>query len=1325
MSSLIMMAKLWPHGLRRIGISMGFLPFHLVDSFIDIDPFVMSIPRQVVSKAYAGSLADVLKIGTYLGQPGSRSGATTKAVLEVALKHLTSDPPRLDLDDLDEQDLKRRARLALASVPILNAMAIAAGAERVQGVVTEEVEGITKRIRDLSTDSIDALCRWLDFCIGTLGVSLEGEGSPKDRQDRVWKCFRLLYNLLFHSSRYLLPKFLSSSAFLDLVVRIWMDPVHESGYLFFDVREPTIKTCPLLWVFNHCADNKEGLARILETVEIRGQVHRLPYTFSRRARQVREAIEKKSIIPLQAVLYFGILIDTLSCMPRNPHDERISRAMRKPSYIHEFSATLNVVLDSIRESADNRQAKGSLMYLLYQVCRNVHLMYPDGARAFSRLIADGYLRQIGEVLSSSKDDGNDRSLGLEALQMVSLYVPTPPFITRALELARAQPKLLRMRLSDRQPEGLDRVWKDLWDTVDDHGRVLRVWGGEIDLCDNLSGSATGWKIHVRASRGSVRGVRASSTVQGNVRRKIGGDGIGGSVWRGEWIINVGRKANFAWYPHSWRSFHASLLADAFNKGLDTQAMIERMQQYPDHQQGEVLPTIEYSSLAPKLNVQSLRGLNWWDRERIDFKPRCLKPRYIELPDRSRTGGLADDVKLAEGAFYLGRGSTVFLMAMVKYKDGRYRVKYATAKFVVSQNLPPNPAWAKAYPRQILSRALAGSMDELYKIVNSMTEQNCTVEVLNIALTHLGTYDSSMPVAELVKDPLGRALICIPILGAFVIQAVHRNRILKEIVIERFRDPDAVDALCRWICMFGKLAAPTLDDTGGCKVNWTRHESIAQSCVVLASVVDVDDSLFRSFLLSPYFLDLLINVWMDEFDNGDESLFIHFDSPTTSPTCSVLWLITKCLGDEDGRPALLDRMWFRGRLKELPSTFIRRVRQLRTADPSRASPEFTIEYTDFIIAAIAELVWSDNNFLKPFCSLNYMGELSQLLDHAFINLRRTQKQRTSLRMIEVLYSFVTRLCDQPTRFIQTWRDLIAANFLTLFYQVLLSLPPPGSSKRQYSEDAVSLLDMLAMLSTFRSIGEEMLKMGAPLKLLANCAIPANPLVDTAWQRLWKTATTSAMLYFHNKEQLRLCDYPWCDGARLFEDHPSRQCSHCSSAVYCSQKCQKEDWVKWHQYECASARVDYILRKSSHEWYDHSTRMHHLKWIEFNLSKSLDTVDAAIPSANFPGHAIHEVLLIFICSSADYQMQMASLRDSDWWEARHSDHYPFSQPHLERRMSDFSEACRRGVLPSNVRLVEVVLRFGYNRLVYLTVMFKRIGGAYKAVYGLAKHAIREEP
>ncbi|KAJ3547856.1 hypothetical protein NMY22_g1490 [Coprinellus aureogranulatus] len=608
--------------LRRARLSASFLPFHLVDSFIDIDPFVMSIPRQ-----------------DSLGHGAARQ---PKAVLEVAMKHLASDPPRLDLDDLDEQDLKRRARLALASVPILNAMAIAAGAERVQGVVTEEVEGITKRIRELPTDSIEALCKWLDFCIGTLGV---GEGSPKDRQDRVWKCFKLLYNLLFHSSRYLLPKFLSASAFLDLVVRIWMDPVHESGYLFFDVREPTIKTCPLLWVFNHCADNKEGLARILETVEIRSQVHRLPYTFSRRARQVREAIEKKSIIPLQAVLYFGILIDTLSCMPRNPHDERISRAMRKPSYIHEFSATLNVVLDSIRESADNRQAKGSLMYLLYQVCRNVHLMYPDGARAFSRLIADGYLRQIGEVLSSSKDDGNDRSLGLEALQMVSLYVPTPPFITRALELARAQPKLLRMRLSDRQPEGLDRVWKDLWDTLDDHGRVLRLWGGEIDLCDNLSCD------------------RLENPREGKSRQCSG--------WR---------KANFAWYPHSWRSFHASLLADAFNKGLDTQAMIERMQQYPDHQQGEVLPTIEYSSLAPKLNVQSLRGLNWWDRERIDFKPRCLKPRYIELPDRSRMGGLADDVKLAEGAFYLGRGSSVFLMVMVKYKDGKYRVKYATAKF---------------------------------------------------------------------------------------------------------------------------------------------------------------------------------------------------------------------------------------------------------------------------------------------------------------------------------------------------------------------------------------------------------------------------------------------------------------------------------------------------------------------------------------------------------------------------------------------------------------------------------------------------------------------
>ncbi|TEB28704.1 hypothetical protein FA13DRAFT_778849 [Coprinellus micaceus] len=55
---------------------------------------------------------------------------------------------------------------------------------------------------------------------------------------------------------------------------------------------------------------------------------------------------------------------------------------------------------------------------------------------------------------------------------------------------------------------------------------------------------------------------------------------------------------------------------------------------------------------------------------------------------------------------------------------------------------------------------------------------------------------------------------------------------------------------------------------------------------------------------------------------------------------------------------------------------------------------------------------------------------------------------------------------------------------------------------------------------------------------------------------------------------------------------QSCSQCHTVVYCSEKCQAEDWKARHRQECQSMRLEYSERKQSKSWSTHHHRTFHL-------------------------------------------------------------------------------------------------------------------------------------
>lgn len=119
-----------------------------------------------------------------------------------------------------------------------------------------------------------------------------------------------------------------------------------------------------------------------------------------------------------------------------------------------------------------------------------------------------------------------------------------------------------------------------------------------------------------------------------------------------------------------------------------EVMNERNRRFPDHGYGEFIPVLSYICIQPVVQVGSLRGANWWDRERSDFQPACLKPRFVTLTERYKSGSLGSGARIAEAVFCLGRVTVAYLTVLLTIEGGKYNAKYAVAKFSVGVEEPP-------------------------------------------------------------------------------------------------------------------------------------------------------------------------------------------------------------------------------------------------------------------------------------------------------------------------------------------------------------------------------------------------------------------------------------------------------------------------------------------------------------------------------------------------------------------------------------------------------------------------------------------------------------
>ncbi|KAJ3505100.1 hypothetical protein NMY22_g17699 [Coprinellus aureogranulatus] len=114
--------------------------------------------------------------------------------------------------------------------------------------------------------------------------------------------------------------------------------------------------------------------------------------------------------------------------------------------------------------------------------------------------------------------------------------------------------------------------------------------------------------------------------------------------------------------------------------------------------------------------------------------------------------------------------------------------------------------------------------------------------------------------------------------------------------------------------------------------------------------------------------------------------------------------------------------------------------------------------------------------------------------------------------------------------------------------------------------------------------------------------ASMFTDVRKKKYWKPFSTKLSYNFTmwekleqpgaRKSRLRLCDnlkhHENDHDAAVADADRTRQCSNCRAVVYCSAKCQCDDWEAFHRDECYPSRIERIERELQSSWISHDTR-----------------------------------------------------------------------------------------------------------------------------------------
>ncbi|KAF5341078.1 hypothetical protein D9611_005996 [Ephemerocybe angulata] len=526
--------------------------------------------------------------------------------------------------------------------------------------------------------------------------------------------------------------------------------------------------------------------------------------------------------------------------------------------------------------------------------------------------------------------------------------------------------------------------------------------------------------------------------------------------------------------------------------------------------------------------------------------------------------------------------------------------------------------------------------------------------------------------------------------------------------------ESVGGICRWVafCLRLRFVGTTSPFAQlGCstKKAWSVYTAVLENLLI-------SDVRIRSALLStPELVDLVIDTWRME-ERGVPIIELELD------TCPGTVLLCRTVGPQESGLDLLVQRLTAGHGKRSMFRFlectIRRVRQV-----CKAARTFEIGYKRLqdIFAILGALLgssagsWIWTLLRKLEFAREAMFGLIDLSGKADCSIH------TLLEPISTLFRIVTVYSDRTVSTIGVF--LANPTFRGLYLTAVTSIPPSDEEASQNAEETLSLItfhavypSLLAHILNLREEGRRYICGDNP------------PLhwhtgnFKTTWDSFFLQVSRFSVP-MQMVDSLTICDNPMClrwqARAETSRQSASRQCSGCSSMVYCCEECQKEDWNGLHREECKSASIFHTRTKSVLLSYGHKTRQFHTNWAAWLYGMLEEKIDEARLKMH-PGYTAQEAVPHFDEKqglSRKNEMTFINPTVNALWVNVGNIKTPqvWLKPRIAKMVGDY----REGRLAPDVRLMQAMFAVGINyTAVLLVAVRKGEAGRWRGEYGVLR-------
>ncbi|KAJ3521313.1 hypothetical protein NMY22_g12366 [Coprinellus aureogranulatus] len=411
--------------------------------------------------------------------------------------------------------------------------------------------------------------------------------------------------------------------------------------------------------------------------------------------------------------------------------------------------------------------------------------------------------------------------------------------------------------------------------------------------------------------------------------------------------------------------------------------------------------------------------------------------------------------------------------------------------------------------------------------------------------------------------------------------------------------DMRDSVFGWsrICLQHEL--PFIPQVVTGKARPTRLDLYLSQARILLQLLASGEDFSLEMLTSSSFADLFLELWTAEENPDSTGTDSHRIVDSVSDACPIVDLLTKIAFDDHGRDNLISQC-------------------NRTAQ----SDEFCIALIDRITSG-----WER----EPISFFGWIGSMNQLIRSALA--LRTSSSR--LHKILARNGYLAQFASELKAYVRTMdetpdlRRLLALAISPLLGLAQLALQGEAHSRMCTSWGELQSGEYLsALLLASSGIGDEENRdakylLAVITKTRENMAYPREfgkgtiprleiekfahlPELMRSWNLLIDAHNTAAtaLKRLQARPLVYFCDNLPCALSGKDITEAPKECAGCSSVVYCSEKCQREDWEKSHRHECGHARELHAEKQRSDTWYNHEIRASQAALLEVIYEATLD-------------------------------------------------------------------------------------------------------------------------